>query len=198
MPLSQNAVWAAFASTALISLAPNVLLVLFPRYASGEGIGSPALSLGQALAAGGLLGDVFLHAIPHSLGGHHDHHDGHGQHGQQQQHDDEASAGAWILMGFSLFLVADMIVRGLSSEGHGHAHGEGQTKEEAGGPPASSEPYKTSTVLLNLAADALHNVSSIDTHKRRRSRSMLWHSARGRHHRRRMGGTQTPILADTK
>ena len=64
-----NLIIAAVASTTLISLAPNVLLFLFPHYASGEGESSQALTLGQALAAGGLLGDVFLHTIPHRLTG---------------------------------------------------------------------------------------------------------------------------------
>ena len=68
--VSHNAIIAAFSSTALISIAPNVLLFLFPKYGSGEGEHSAFLSLGQAIAAGGLLGDVFLHVIPHSLSGH--------------------------------------------------------------------------------------------------------------------------------
>jgi zinc transporter 7 len=170
MSPSTNAILAAFASTTLISLAPNVILILFPHYASGEGFHSPILSLGQALAAGGLLGDVFLHVIPHasSSNGHHHDHD-HGSH-QSKHHDGEV--GMWILLGFSIFLVADMMIRGLSASSsvssHQHRHkavhshgGDDKTKH----PPSSessegNNSHKTSTILLNLAADALHNVST--------------------------------------
>lgn len=133
--VSPNAITAAVVSTVLISLAPNVLLVLFPRYASGEGEHSPNLALGQALAAGALLGDVFLHTVPHALG-------------------EENGFGLWILFGFSVFLVVDMLIRSYGS--HNHNHGSSRNKE-------TSEEHNhqhnitKSTILLNLAADALHN-----------------------------------------
>lgn len=134
-PLKTNAnvVAAAFSSTALISLAPNVLLVLFPSYASGEGEHSPYLSLGQALAAGGLLGDVFLHVIPHAAA------------------DGDSTLGLFILLGFFIFFVTDVLIRSLGS-GHQHHHGEKKDQNDD-----AHSPHKRSTVLLNLAADALHN-----------------------------------------
>jgi zinc transporter 7 len=133
----QQNVIAAFASTALISVAPNVLLVLFPQYASGEGQNSSFLSLGQAIAAGGLLGDVFLHVIPHAAGSH--------------------DVGLWILLGFFIFLVTDMLIRLLShNHSHGHDHG---SKTNKGNVHDHTVENKKSLVLLNLAADALHNVS---------------------------------------
>lgn len=144
--VAPNAIIAAFSSTALISLAPNVLLLLFPRFASGEGHNSPILSLGQALAAGGLLGDVFLHVVPHSGGSH--------------------NVGLWILLGFSVFLLTDMILRSMGGgHKHAHAHGHSHTAEDKSegkceGDSSSSGELKTSTILLNLTADALHNVSS--------------------------------------
>ena len=49
---------AALISTGFISLAPNLILFLFPSYASGEGSGSWVMCLGQSLAAGGLLGEA--------------------------------------------------------------------------------------------------------------------------------------------
>lgn len=180
---------AAFMSTALISIAPNVLLLLFPQYASGEGEHSFVLSLGQAIAAGGLLGDVFLHVIPHSAAAttaavatttssssspHHD-------------HDHSSSMGLWILLGFGLFLITDMALRQLSNSttnnnchiGHSHkAHDNNNThnthnndkninddQEEVKINSKSSihdhseNKHKKSLVLLNLVADALHNVS---------------------------------------
>lgn len=134
--VSQNAIVAAFSSTALISLAPNVLLLLFPKFAAGEGHSSKSLSLGQALAAGGLLGDVFLHVVPHSGGSH--------------------SVGLWILLGFSIFLLTDMLMRSMGgghSHSHSHSHDHGKDEKKC-------EETKTSTILLNLTADALHNVRS--------------------------------------
>ena len=132
--VSQNAIVAAFSSTALISLAPNVLLLLFPKFAAGEGHSSKSLSLGQALAAGGLLGDVFLHVVPHSGGSH--------------------GVGLWILLGFSVFLLADMLMRSIGG-GHSHDHDKEKKCEET----------KTSTILLNLTADAMHNVSTTRTRR---------------------------------
>ena len=134
--VSQNAIIAALSSTALISLAPNVLLLLFPRYASGEGAQSSILALGQAMGAGGLLGDVFLHTIPHANGG--------------------GDVGLWILLGFTIFLVADMLLRWVGG-GHSHDHSEKGGEKKGGGTNRHHEEMKTSAILLNLAADAMHN-----------------------------------------
>lgn len=137
--VSQNAVIAAFASTALISLAPNLILVFFPRFEQN----SLVLSLGQCLAAGGLLGDVFLHSIPHS--------------GGEGNHD----VGLWILFGFSIFLIVDMIMRSISSSSSSHNHHQhGGKKKNSNDEDMKIEKQgesNASTILLNLTADALHN-----------------------------------------
>jgi zinc transporter 7 len=138
--VTSTAVLAALVSTGLISLAPNLILLLFPRYASGSNSGDLFLSLGQMLAAGSLLGDVFLHTIPHA---------------QQDQQ------GLYILLGFFIFLVADICIRSLSGNTHTHSHntqntnGKEQQKDEHN--HTHSQDHKTSTILLNLTADALHN-----------------------------------------
>lgn len=137
--VSQNAVIAALSSTALISLAPNLLLFCFPHFASGEGHSSPSLSLGQALAAGGLLGDVFLHVVPHSGGDH--------------------NVGLWILLGFSVFLLTDMLMRSFGG-GHSHSHDHSDPVKSC----KVQQENSTSTVLLNLTADSLHNVSRVACH----------------------------------
>jgi zinc transporter 7 len=119
-----------------------VLLLLFPNFASGEGEHSSMLALGQAMAAGGLLGDVFLHTIPHAQGG-----------------DDADVVGLWVLLGFTAFLVADMLLRSLSDGGGGHSHtnsaGSGHSNSKKD--DHNHDQVKTSAILLNLAADAMHN-----------------------------------------
>jgi zinc transporter 7 len=143
--VSSTAVIAALLSTGLISLAPNLILLCFPSYAVGEGISSPFLTLGQALAAGGLLGDVFLHTLPSATG-------------------NVEEVELMVLLGFTLFLMADMLIRSVGG-GHSHshndeaeAHGDEKKLNGSGHAPhhATATP-KTSVVVLNLVADALHN-----------------------------------------
>jgi zinc transporter 7 len=135
---------AAFLSTGIISLVPNVIFLLLPGYAAGEGGTSKFLSLGQAMAAGGLLGDVFLHTLQESSS------DG----------DSNASAsqpGIWILLGFVLFFGADLIIR-TADDGHHHHTDTNQTVKENGQRIETHRPQvNQSTIFLNLAADALHN-----------------------------------------
>lgn len=138
--VSSEAITAAVVSTSLISLAPNILLLLFPRYAAGEGEHSSSLALGQALAAGGLLGDVFLHTIPHASSA--------------------DNVGLWILLGFAVFLLVDMLIRSFGAHSHSHSHDNGHDhspQTNTNTPPKEGKQYKRSTILLNLSADALHN-----------------------------------------
>lgn len=128
--VSSSATIAALLSTGFISLAPNLILLLFPGYGAKGGAGNSVfLSLGQALAAGGLLGDVFLHTLPHA------------------HFDDDA--GLWVLTGFTIFLTADLIIRSVDSTeklNTGHSHHS-----------RSGPQHNHSLALLNLAADSLHN-----------------------------------------
>ena len=114
---SNEAIIAAFLSTLLISLAPNVILFLSPNFGSGDGTAkrhNAVLSIGQALAAGGLLGDVFLHTLPHAYADEMaDHH--HHPHTQ-------ASIGLMVLIGFAVFLLFDILVRSVGGDAH-HHHG---------------------------------------------------------------------------
>lgn len=141
--VSSETITAAVISTSLISLAPNILLVLFPGYAAGEGEHSSSLALGQALAAGSLLGDVFLHTIPHASSA--------------------DNVGLWILLGFAVFLFLDMLIRSFG-DGHTHSHSHSSSsssstkgEEKNAADHALHVQSKASTILLNLAADALHN-----------------------------------------
>jgi len=126
--VSSNALAAALISNGLISLAPNLLLFAFPGVS--DAADSPVLSLGQALAAGSLLGDVFLHTLGEST---------------------DEDAGVWVLVGFTIFLIMDMMIRSL--QGHeDHQHGTTENVKSS-----SKAALFTPTVLLNLTADALHN-----------------------------------------
>jgi zinc transporter 7 len=130
MGVSTTALLAALSSTALISLAPNLILFAFPQFGN-DVKGNAILVTGQALAAGGLLGDVFLHTLSHATN-------------YEEEH-----VGLWILLGICTFLAVDMILR--LGTGHSHSHNNrehSQTKKDI---------LLTPTILLNIAADALHN-----------------------------------------
>lgn len=136
---------AAFISTTLISLAPNVLLFLFPSFSKLDADGSDGnrmnpLVIGQALAAGGLLGDVFLHTLPHTV-----------------THENGEAVGMAVLAGFVTFLLFDMLVR---SYGHDHDHHKHEHQHEDDKCSKNDKNDKfviSSAVVLNLAADSLHN-----------------------------------------
>jgi zinc transporter 7 len=127
----QAKIIAAFLSTTAISLAPNVLLFLFPTYRPETTSGINPLSIGQALAAGGLLGDVFLHTLPHEM-----------------NHDNGQVIGLAILAGFLVFLLFDIFVRSFGHECHTHEKSHDHKKKDQ---------KWTSAAVLNLAADSLHN-----------------------------------------
>jgi len=98
--------------------------------------------LGQSLAAGALLGDVFLHTLPelYVSGG-----------------DDSNSVGLWIVAGFAVFLLMDVLIR--STEHHDHDHNN-PVQEKSCNDESKKENKTfvfTSAVVLNLAADSLHN-----------------------------------------
>eukprot|EP00956_Cyclotella_meneghiniana_P004762 scaffold5861_cov23-Cyclotella_meneghiniana.AAC.1 len=157
-----SAAAAAFLSTGLISLAPNVLLFLFPNYAASSSSShnkrsGTFLSLGQAVAVGGLMGDVFLHTLPDCFA------DAiHGNDGASGE-----DVGLRVLMGFGVFLILDVIVRSFEGgEGHSHNHhscdsakkkSSNKAKTNNVTPKSQWRLLCSSAVLLNLIGDALHN-----------------------------------------
>lgn len=137
----------AMGSTLLISAAPYFILYLVPVDGSAER--QPLLKVLLAFASGGLLGDAFLHLIPHALTPH-----GHGDHSHSheptdQPHSHDMSVGLAVLAGIITFLVVEKFVR-LLNAGHGHSHGKKNKKE------AKNEQIKVAG-YLNLAADFTHN-----------------------------------------
>lgn len=120
----------ALGSTLLISAAPLVILFLVPLDNTKEK--EPRLKVLLSFASGGLLGDAFLHLIPHALAsiaensGHthshshsHSHSHGHGEGEESTGHD--MSVGLWVLSGILTFLLVEKFVR-LVKGGHGHSH----------------------------------------------------------------------------
>lgn len=100
----------------------------------------PRLKICLAFASGGLLGDAFLHLIPHAINphshhgddahdhGHSHHHDFH-SHGENDKHahGHDMSIGLWVLAGIITFLTVEKGVR-LLKGGHGHSHGPAPKK----------------------------------------------------------------------
>ncbi|KAL7287849.1 hypothetical protein TKK_0017917 [Trichogramma kaykai] len=108
----------AMGSTLLISAAPFMILFFVPLDNSKER--EPLLKILLSFASGGLLGDAFLHLIPHALP-HHDHHDHHDHHGKESSHHHHnMSVGLCILGGILTFLIVEKIVRLIKGDHHHH------------------------------------------------------------------------------
>lgn len=130
----------AIGSTVLISIVPYLILIFIPINNPHEH--QSLLKILLSFASGGLLGDAFLHLIPHALiaqqqleaashdhhshGHSHDHHShghshDHGEHG----HSHDMSVGLWVLSGILVFLMIEKfvrIVKGSHHHGHDHDH----------------------------------------------------------------------------
>ncbi|CAH1786290.1 unnamed protein product [Owenia fusiformis] len=128
--------WAkALTSTALISAAPILILLFIPLENTPEY--EPLLKILLSFASGGLLGDAFLHLIPHAMTPHgpadgdHSHSHGH-SHGEGEGHVHDMSVGLWVLAGIIVFLIIEKFVRYVKghSHSHGHSHGAPAKKEE--------------------------------------------------------------------
>ena len=133
----------AIVSTTLISAAPFVILFFIPLQNAQQH--SSFLKVLLSFASGGLLGDAFLHLIPHAVSPHtehHHHHDDEHVHEEHHHHDDHAHnhshehththnhghdhtqdmvVGLWVLAGIIAFLIVEKFVR-LVKGGHGHSH----------------------------------------------------------------------------
>lgn len=136
METSPMGVWlSAMGCSLLVSMASLVCLVLLPVIFFK---GKPSKAIVDSLAvfgAGAMLGDSFLHQLPHAFGGGHSHshdHEGH-DHAHEHAHAhslQDLSVGLSVLFGIVLFFIVEKIVRyvednsqnGSHSMGHGHHH----------------------------------------------------------------------------
>lgn len=127
----RNMLWIeALGSTLVISILPFFILFFVPL--DNREKQEPLLKILLSFASGGLLGDAFLHLIPHALsaqghdhehGEHHSHSHSH-SHGGEGGHDHgpDMKVGLWVLMGILLFLFVEKFVR-LVKPDHSHSHG---------------------------------------------------------------------------
>uniref|UniRef100_A0A1Q3F2B2 Putative zip zinc transporter n=1 Tax=Culex tarsalis TaxID=7177 RepID=A0A1Q3F2B2_CULTA len=140
----------SLSSTLLISAAPFFILFAIPLDNTEEM--QPRLKTLLAFASGGLLGDAFLHLIPHAIQPHHHHGDdeGHGSHGhshghshggEEEGHGHDMRVGLWVLAGIIAFLAVEKGVRLIKQDsaggGHGHSHGAPAVKKAKTTPPPS-------------------------------------------------------------
>ncbi|KAF9307035.1 hypothetical protein BGZ74_000624 [Mortierella antarctica] len=116
--------------TTYISLIPNLLLYFVPPDIKPE-----SLNTLVAFAVGGLLGDVFLHLLPHSFLG--EVHSGDVLTANETRN---VVVGLGIFVGFFIFFCIDKVMRVISggdgghshSHGHGHGHSHGEDKKHDG------------------------------------------------------------------
>lgn len=140
---SASEIWYyAIGSTVLISVCPFFILFLCPLDNTAEK--QPLLKVLLSFASGGLLGDAFLHLIPHALlaqqasggAGHghshsHGHNHGHSHGAGGEEHGPhDLSVGLWVLAGIIAFLMVEKVVR-IVKGGHGHSHGPAPPKPQA-------------------------------------------------------------------
>lgn len=136
----------AIGSTLLISAAPFVILFFIPIDNRAEH--EPLLKVLLSFASGGLLGDAFLHLIPHALLSHSDssgaHSHSHSKGSESEVGGHDLSVGLGVLGGIVVFLMVEKFVR-IVKGGHGHSHAiavEGKENVKRKSSDASNEREK--------------------------------------------------------
>ncbi|XP_010271119.1 PREDICTED: IAA-alanine resistance protein 1 [Nelumbo nucifera] len=131
----------AMGCSLLVSMASLICLIILPVILLK---GKPSKAVVDSLAvfgAGAMLGDAFLHQLPHAFGGEHSHsHDHHMDHSHDHHHFGHTPShshslkdlfvGLSVLSGIVLFLLVEKVVRyvedhsrkGAYAWGHGHHH----------------------------------------------------------------------------
>lgn len=154
----------ALSSTLFISVVPFFILFFIPIDGSIEK--QPLLKILLSFASGGLLGDAFLHLIPHALtpsdeGAGHSHSHSHSNNNESHGPHD-MTVGLGVLGGIITFLIVEKTVR-LFSGSHGHSHGTDKKKNDDKKKKSDDKKSKDKkdeikiAAYLNLAADFTHN-----------------------------------------
>ncbi|XP_028966881.1 protein catecholamines up [Galendromus occidentalis] len=152
-PEDRSIVWAkAIGATLLVSLAPFFILMLIPI--SGKQGHENVLKVFLAFASGGLLGDAFLHLIPHAMT---PHGEGHSHsHSHEEGHAHDNSVGISVLLGILAFFMVEKFVR-LVKGGHSHGHSHEPThgaEDDAKRTESKDQPRKTRAAKLKAGGDA--------------------------------------------
>lgn len=163
----------AFSATLFISLLPNLLLFFIPMSLfKGSDIKKNSYNYQNfflAFASGGLLGDVFLHVLPHLLAEassdhrpehNHDHHHDHREHNHEEHlaHNHSETVliyGVALISGYLVFLVIERLSSASSNDAeddktHKHDHPSSGYIQSIFGKISTSG-------WLNLIADSMHN-----------------------------------------
>ncbi|XP_076629898.1 zinc transporter catecholamines up [Colletes latitarsis] len=157
----------AATSTLLISAAPFFILFFVPLDNTKER--EPLLKILLSFASGGLLGDAFLHLIPHALVPHS--HDSSSHHKEskheESNHTDDMTVGLCVLIGIIVFLIVEKAVRIIKTDhSHLHVHSVAENVSKENKNKKSQKSSDKSVDLpneihiagfLNLVADFLHN-----------------------------------------
>ncbi|KAK1257463.1 IAA-alanine resistance protein 1 [Acorus gramineus] len=184
----------AMGCSLLVSMASLICLIILPVILLQ---GKPSKTVVDSLAAfgaGAMLGDAFLHQLPHAFGGghthSHDHHDSHDhEHGHAHSHSHsiaDLSVGLSVLSGIILFLLVEKVVRyvedhskGANQWGHHHHHkvhhkletddlgSESNESKDGDAPGTTSE----SNSLNGLSEDCIKDEKQAnqETHLRKRN-----------------------------
>ncbi|XP_023550023.1 IAA-alanine resistance protein 1 isoform X2 [Cucurbita pepo subsp. pepo] len=164
----------ALGCSLLISMASLICLVLLPVIFVR---GKPSKGIVDSLAlfgAGAMLGDAFLHQLPHAFGGDkhsHSHadHQHHGHSGENHSHAhslEDLSVGISVLAGIVLFLLVEKVVRYVEdnsaggnewSHGHHHHHNNKKWKDDSDYHDTTDKKSKA-----KLELDAVPNNSKED------------------------------------
>ncbi len=170
-------------STALISAAPFFILFFVPLE-SNSPEQRPLLKILLSFASGGLLGDAFLHLIPHAIsphshtmepGGGHSHSHGHGHSHAHHEgesgetaHDHSADmiVGLWVLAGLVAFLIVEKFVRHVKG-GHSHGHLPAKKEEKATKEVVQDDKEQSSSELRQRKKDKNGEVAGKDALNKR-------------------------------
>ena len=142
--------WQAIGATLAISAFPFFILHFVPLENNAAAY-QPMLKVLLSFASGGLLGDAFLHLIPHAISPHsHGEEDGHHHHHHHEEsHDHGASTmvGMWVMAGILAFLCVEKVVRLLQGgEGHCHHHESPATESKTQNLTKSSDKKSETSV----------------------------------------------------
>lgn len=126
-------------ATAYISIFPNLLLYFVP-----PDINTGSLNVLVSFAVGGLLGDVFLHLLPHAFLGEHT------EENAVVVVDNQKNVliGLGIFVGLFFFFFMDKMMR-VFNGGSGHSHGHEHAEQDQ-----HVEPTATSTAVNNEKQEA--------------------------------------------